>query len=158
MKEKSCLDAASNFRTPFWKLSPSFLYSSKISLGKASFWIGKVPQTIGGTEPKPGIKNQELCQRLEPSNMGRGCKDSQSSTRCEPRECGSLPFGKLSMGFHLVLQLLSSSILKAPLNTCHCALIWPWRIALWALQLLLKLWELNNFLEIAGSAITKWPF
>lgn len=141
-------------------LSWSYLVSSsaplKMCLGKAGYWKGKVPQTTETTELKPGIKKQELVQEIEPSKMGRNCKDSHSSSFYEPREHGSLLVVKLWMGFFPALHLLPNSIWKAPLNTCHSALIGPWRIALWALQLLLKLWKFWNFLEIAGSAIMKW--
>lgn len=141
-------------------LSRSYLVSSsaplKMCLGKAGYWKGKVPQTTETTELKPRIKKQELVQEIEPSKMGRNCKDSHSSSFYEPREHGSLLVVKLWMGFFPALQLLPNSIWKAPLNTCHSALTGPWRIALRALQLLLKLWKLWNFLEIAGSAIMKW--
>lgn len=65
---------------------------------------------------------------------------------------------KLSGGFHSGWRLMPSIILQPPLNTCPSALLRPWRIASWALQLLLKLWEFGYFLEIAGSAIVKSPF
>lgn len=81
--------------------------------GKAGCWKGKVPQTTETTELKPGIRNQELIQEIEPNKMGGSCKDSQPSSFCEPREHGSLLAGTSFNGFLPSSSALAQQHLKS---------------------------------------------
>lgn len=85
----------------------SFLPLPLQKLFRKSGWKGNVPQTTEATELKPGIRNQELVQGLEPSHKGRSFKDSQSSSFYVLREHGSLLVRKAFNG------LLSSTLAPA---------------------------------------------